>query len=143
MKGIQYLFPNRVFTLEELERFMHEHWDTAKYNGFIIGKPTRLSAGQAIVLPATRRHVVLVQPRTAGTLFNKRNKIILSVTEDEEGAAQSLASSPLIADGPMSGIVGLGASMSVDKERRGPAEEVLLHYTAYLRELLEKEGLLS
>ena len=43
----------------------------------------------------------------------------------------------------MSGIVGLGASMSVDKERRGPAEEVLLHYTAYLRELLEKEGLLS
>ena len=27
MKGLQYIYPNRSFTLKELEHFMREHWD--------------------------------------------------------------------------------------------------------------------
>lgn len=141
MKGLQYIYPNRSFTLKELEHFMREHWDIAKYNDFVIGKPTSLSVGEAIILPAAKRHVVLVQPRTAGTLFNRRNKIIISVTENQGGFEESLTSSLLIA-GQVGGVLGLEKSMSVDQERRGPAEKMLLMYTAYLRELLDKEGYL-
>ena len=64
MKGLQYIYPNRSFTLDELEEFMKTHWDTVNHNNFKVGKPTSLSAGQAIILPATARHVILTGPHS-------------------------------------------------------------------------------
>ena len=53
MTGIQNIFTNRAFTLEELIQFMRQNWDTEQYNDFIIDRPTPLSAVKGILLPAT------------------------------------------------------------------------------------------
>ena len=39
MTGIQNIFTNRAFTLEELIQFMRQNWDTEQYNDFIIDRP--------------------------------------------------------------------------------------------------------
>ena len=142
MKGLQYLYPNRSFTLDELAEFMKIHWDTLNYNNFIVGKPTSLAAGQAIILPATARHVVLVVPHLAGELFNRKDKIILSVTENQEGFEENLISS-LVTNNAFTGIWSIQKTMSIHKERKGPAEESLLRYTEHLRTLLKSEGCLD
>ena len=142
MKGLQYIYPNRSFTLDELEEFRKTHWDTVNYNNFKVGKPTSLSAGQAIILPATARHVILIGPHSAGKLFNKKDKIILSVTENQKGFEESFISS-LVTNNAITGVWSIQKTMSIHKERTGPAEEALLRYAEHLRTLLKKEGYLD
>ena len=90
MIGRQVLVTNRSFTLAELEAFMQEHWDTEVYNPYKIGRPTPVSVEEYILLPATPRFTVIVYPRSAGGLFSKDNKVILTTTPSEEGAGEMM-----------------------------------------------------
>lgn len=50
MIGRRVIETNRAFTLGELNAFMSERWDTAKYNGFTVGRPTAASVEQYLSL---------------------------------------------------------------------------------------------
>lgn len=99
MKGIQNIETNRAFTLEELEQFMNDRWDTERYCSFQVGKPTPLATGKAILLPATPRHLVVVGPVTAGGLLRKKNIVVLSVVKNECGFSEAFTSTLLISGG--------------------------------------------
>lgn len=139
MIGRQVIRTNRVFTLKELEQFMQEHWDREQYNDFIIGRPTPASIEEYILLPATARFMVIVYSRRAGGLFNKEDKVILSVCNTPEGVKKHLAAS-IPSHNIFFGAWKISATMSMEKERKGPAEEVLQKYTAYMSELLRAAG---
>ncbi len=142
MIGRQVIETNRAFTLEELEAFMRQHWDTEEYNNFIIDKPTKASVEKYILLPATQRFMVIAYSRAAGGLFNKKDKVILSVCDTPAGVGDRLISS-IPSRNLFYNIWSVSVTMSLEKERKGPAEEVLQKYAAYMRELLDKAGYLK
>ena len=135
MIGRQVIKTNREFTLEELHRFMKEYWDTEQYNHFIIGRPTSASVEKYILLPATGRFMVIVFPRKAGGLFSKDNKVVLSVCDTPEGVKQDLVRS-IPSNNAFFGAWKISTTMSMEEERKGPAEDTLQKYTAYMKKLL-------
>ena len=142
MIGRQVIKTNRAFTLEELEHFMQEHWDKEQFNHFVIGRPTSASVEKYILLPATTRFMVIVFPRKAGGLFNKDNKVVLSVCDTPKGAEQEIYRS-IHSHNVFFGAWKIKTTMSMEEERKGPAEEILQKYTCYMRELLSAAGYVS
>lgn len=142
MIGRQVITINKAFTLEELEQFMQENWDKEQYGNFRIGSPTSMSLGEYILLPATRRFLVIVYPKAAGGLFSKENKVVLTVADTPAGAEQAfLEYYP--SKGPLTKILQTSSVLNSEKERKGPAEDALQAYTAHMKEILEKNGLLK
>lgn len=139
MIGRQVIEVNQAFTLKELEAFMTQHWDKAEYNEFFIGRPTKASIEEYILLPATNRYMVIVFPRAAGGIFNKKNKVVLSVCDTPAGAMGKLLTS-IPTKNIFYAIRANSMNMSSEKERKGPAEEALQKYAAYMRWLLAANG---
>ena len=139
MTGRQVIKTNRAFTLEELAQFMQEHWNKDQYNHFIIGRPTAASVEKYILLPATGRFMVIVFPRKAGGLFSRDNKVVLSVCNTPEGAKQDLFRS-IPSHNAFFGAWKISTTMSMEEERKGPAEETLQKYAKYLNGLLKTAG---
>ena len=142
MIGRQVLPINKSITLQELEQLMQENWDKEQYGNFKIGRPTKASIEEYILLPATPRYLVIVYPRAAGGLFSKENKVILSTADTPEGAEIAIAEY-FPTRGPLTKLWQTASVLSAEKERKGPAEEVLQAYTAHMRDILEKTGLLK
>lgn len=142
MIGRQVILINRSITLQELEQFMQENWDKEQYSNFQIGKPTAASVEEYILLPATERFLVIVYPRSAGGLFSKDNKIILSTADTPAGAKAALLEY-FPARGPITKLWQTSQVMNAEKERKGPAEEVLQMYTAHMKDLLGRNGMLK
>ena len=142
MIGRHVILTSRAFTLEELHDFMKKHWDCDTFNSFILGKPTPLSVKEYIILPASPRFVTIIETAKAGGLFNKDNKVILSTADSPNGAMEGfLRITP--GNNVLASALKVGSLMSAEKERKGPAEEVLQEYAKYLTELLGKEGYLK
>ena len=139
MIGRQVIKTNRAFTLKELEQFMQEHWDKTQYNKFAIGRPTAASIEEYILLPATDRFMVIAYPRKAGGLFNKDNKVILTVCNTPAGAEQEIYRS-IHSHNVFFGAWKISTTMSMEEERKGPAEEILQKYTAHMKDLLKAAG---
>ena len=133
MIGRQVILINKPLTLQELEQIMQDNWDKEQYGSFKIGRPTPASIEEYILLPATRRYLTIVYPRAAGGFFSKENKVILSIAIAEY----------LPVKGPLLNILQTKSVLSAEKERKGPAEEVLQAYTAHMKEILKKNGLLK
>lgn len=142
MIGRQVIPTNRAFTKEELEAFMQAHWDKQEYNDFTLGKPTPASVEEYVCLPATQRFMVIVYGRKAGGLFSRENKVILSVCDAPSGLTEKFAAS-IPSSNIFFGIWKMSATLSIEKERKGPAEEVLQKYTAHMRQLLKEAGYLK
>lgn len=140
--GRQVILINKTITLQELEQIMQENWDREQYGSFKLGRPTKASIEQYILLPATRRFLVIVYPRAAGGLFSKENKVILSTADTPEGAEIAFAEY-FPTKGPLSKLMQTGSVMNAEKERKGPAEEALQAYAAHMRDILKKKGLLK
>ena len=139
MIGRQVILTNRPFTLEELHEFMKEHWDTEEGGEFVIGRPTAGSIEEYILLPATQRFMTIVYPRKAGGLLSKENKVILSTADTPSGAFEGLLQT--IPTGKITvGIAQMASLSSSENERKGPAEEILQRYTAYIKKLLGEAG---
>ena len=139
MIGRQVIKTNRAFTLEELEQFMQENWDKDHYNHFIIGRPTAASIEKYILLPATARFMVIAYARKAGGLFNKENKVILSVCDTPKGVEQDIFRS-IHSHNVFFGAWKIAKTMSMEEERKGPAEEILQKYAEYMKQLLDRAG---
>ena len=142
MIGRQVILINRPITLQELEQIMQENWDKEQYGSFKIGKPTPASIEEYILLPATRRYLTIVYPRAAGGFFRKENKVILSTADSPEGAQIAVAEY-FPTRGPLFKIWQTSSVLSAEKERKGPAEEILQAYTAHMKEILQKNSLLK
>ena len=142
MIGRQVIPISKSITLQELEQLMQEHWDKEQYGNFRIGWPTRASVEEYILLPATQRFLIIVYPRAAGGLFSKENKVILSTADTPEGAMLGVAEY-FPTKGPLTKLWQTGSVLSAEKERKGPAEEVLQACTAHMRDILKKSGLLK
>jgi len=142
MIGRQVILTNRAFTLEELRQFMEQRWDRERYNDFTVGSPTDMSVQMYIMLPATARYLVIVYSRAEGGLFSKSNKVVLSVANTPSGMSESFLWA-IPARSILSGAVQMGSHMSAEKERKGPAEEALQQYAAYMRSLLQEAGYLA
>lgn len=142
MIGRQVLPINKSITLQELEQIMRENWDKEQFGSFMIGKPTKASIEEYILLPATFRYLVIVYPRAAGGLFSKENKVILSTADTPEGA-KIAAAEFFPTKGPLTKLWQTSSVLSAEKERKGPAEEVLQAYTAHMKDILKKSGLLK
>ena len=121
---------------------MQDNWDKEQYGSFKIGKPTPASIEEYILLPATRRYLTIVYPRAAGGFFSKENKVILSTADSPEGVQIAIAEY-FPTRGPLSKIWQTSSVLSAEKERKGPAEEILQAYTAHMKEILKKKGLLK
>ena len=139
MIGRQVIKTNRAFTLEELEQFMQEHWDKEQYNHFVIGRPTSASVEKYILLPATTRFMVIAFPRKAGGLFSRDNKVVLSVCDTPKGAEMEIFRS-VHSHNVFFGAWKINTTLSMEDERKGPAEEALQKYATYMRELLSAAG---
>ncbi len=139
MIGRQVIHTNQAFTLEELEQFMQANWDKEHYNHFVVGRPTAASVEKYILLPATERFMVIVFPRKAGGLFSRENKVVLSVCDTPKGAEQDILRS-IHSHNAFFGAWKIDITMSMEDERKGPAEEILQKYTAHMKDLLDAAG---
>ena len=142
MIGRQVIPINKPLTLRELEQIMQENWDREQYGSFIIDRPTKASVEEYILLPATQRFLIIVYPRSAGKLFSKENKVILSTADTPEGAKIAVAEY-FPTKGPLTKLLQTASVLSSEKERKGPAEEALQAYTAHMKDILKKNGLLK
>ena len=142
MIGRQVILINRSLTLRELEQLMQDNWDKEQYGSFKIGRPTPASIEEYILLPATRRYLTIVYTRAAGGFFNRENKVILSTADSPEGAEIAIAEY-FPTRGPLTKIWQTSSVLSAEKERKGPAEDFLQAYTAHMRDILKKNGLLK
>ena len=124
MIGRQVIPINKSITLRELEQLMQENWDKEQYGNFKIGRPTKASVG------------------SAGGLFSKENKVILSTADTPEGAEIAIAEY-FPTRGPLTKLWQTSSVLSAEKERKGPAEEALQAYTGHMRDILKKTGLLK
>lgn len=143
MTGREVILTNRSFTPEELYEFMEEHWDKEEFNDFILGSPTDPNAKLYVMLPATPRHLVIVFSRDKGQFFSKDKKVVLSVALTTSGMVESMVRSIPTGKNIIAGAWKIGSVMSQEKERTGPAQEVLLAYTAYMKTLLAEAGYLK
>ena len=139
MIGRQVIPTNKAFTLTELEQFMQENWDKEQFNDFVIGRPTAASVEEYILLPATERFMVIAYSRKAGGLFSKDNKVILTVCDTPKGAAQDVFRS-IHSHNVFFGALKVQTTMSMEEERKGPAEEILQKYAAHMKQLLDRAG---
>ena len=142
MIGRQVILTNRAFTLEELYDFMKDHWDVNEGGSFILGRPTKASIEEYILMPATQRFMTIVYPRKAGGMFSKDNKVILSTADTPAGAFEGLGQA-LPTGNIFIGAAQMKSLKSSEAERKGPAEEVLLHYTEYMKKILGEAGYLK
>ena len=142
MIGRQVLLTNRGFTLEELHEFMKEHWDVAEAGEFVIGRPTKASIEEYILLPATERFMTIVYPRKAGGLFNKEDKVILATADTPAGAWEGIGQT-IPTGNIFIGIAQMKSLSSSEKERKGPAEDILQRYTEYMKKILNEAGYLK
>lgn len=142
MVGRQVIIVNREFTLDELYDFMKEHWDVNEGGEFVKGRPTAASIEEYILLPATERFITIAYARKASGLFSKENKVILSTADTPKGAFEGLLQTV------PTGNIFIGAAQmkslhSSEKERKGPAEDILQRYTAYMKKILSEAGYLK
>ena len=142
MIGRQVILTNRAFTLEELYDFMKDHWDVNEGGSFILGRPTKASIEEYILMPATQRFMTIVYPRKAGGMFSKDNKVILSTADTPAGAVEGLGQA-LPTGNIFIGAAQMKSLKSSEAERKGPAEEVLLRYTEYMKKILGEAGYLK
>ena len=142
MIGRQVIPINKPITMQELEQIMQEHWDKEQYGNFKIGRPTKASIEEYILLPATHRYLIIVYPRKAGGLFSKENKVILSTADTPQGAEIAVAEY-FPTRGPLTKLLQTSSVLNAEKERKGPAEEVLQACTAHMKEILKESGLLK
>lgn len=142
MTGRQVIATNRAFTLEELYSFMVVHWDVNEGGRFVLGRPTKASVEEYILLPATPRFMTIVYPRKAGGVFGKENKVILSTADTPAGAFEGLGQA-LPTGNIFFGVAQMQSLSSSEKERTGPAEEILQRYTTYMKKILGEAGCLK
>lgn len=113
---------------EELMEFMDANWNKEEYCDYFFGKPTAASLGEYICLPATNRFMVIVYP--------KKEKVVLTVCDAPEGLKSRLIQSVPHQGKIFSSVIAMAELGSYEKERKGPAEDVLQAYTAHMKEIL-------
>ncbi|OEC99911.1 MULTISPECIES: hypothetical protein [Methanobrevibacter] len=141
MIGRQTININKSRELEELYQIMEKKWDKEKYNTFFLGKPNPLSIEKYICLPATQRYMIIAYPRKGGKFFSRNDKVVLTICDTPDSMKNQIVTS-LARDNIFKLTYQISESKSRNEERKGPTEETLQGYTAYMKQILEEEDLL-
>ncbi|MCQ2738322.1 MAG: hypothetical protein MJ224_06910 [archaeon] len=141
MIGRQTIKINKSIELEDLYQIMEKKWDKEEYNNFFLGRPTPASIEEYICLPATQRFMVIAYPRKGGKLFSKNDKVVLSICDTPASMKNQILSS-LARDNVFTLAYQISEAKSKNDERKGPTEETLQRYTAYMKQILEEENLI-
>ena len=129
MIGRQVIKSGRTWdSKEQLFEFMDANWNKEECGDFFIGRPTAGSLAEYICLPATNRFMVIVYP--------KKDKVVLTTCDAPTGLQSRLVQSIPHQGRIITSAITLAELGSYEKERKGPAEEVLQGYTAYMKEIL-------
>ncbi|MBO4568737.1 MAG: hypothetical protein J5674_01965 [Candidatus Methanomethylophilaceae archaeon] len=130
MKGKQVIPTAKRWEFDELMEYLQSRWD----EGF-SPKPVKFDhrpvIGTYMVLPGTRRFCVMIY-------VNAKGVVLITYPTDEEFAIRLIDDIP--GKSTLAGIAALSRCFDREKDRKGPAEEMLLKYTEYVRSLLEEDG---
>ena len=144
MKGRQTIVINRTMTLEDVLKFMEEHWDRETMSEF---GTRRKSDGtlEYVVLPATENWDIIIYPKAAGCLFNKENKLVLSAARSLHAIDPSKVNyARFFRDkDTFDRIKDSKEAIDLNKEMMGPCEDALQEYTGFMKKLLEEAGYLK
>ncbi|MCQ2972438.1 MAG: hypothetical protein MJ209_04035 [archaeon] len=126
--------------ISELLEIMERKWDKEKYCDFIYERPTAASIEKYICMLGTRRFMIIAYTRKSGFL-SKNAKVVLSIADNIDSIKTKVASS-LARDNVFTLAYQIAESKSSNAERKGPTQDLLLEYTAHMKEILTEEGLL-
>lgn len=132
MTGREVIKINQALELDDLRQIMERRWDTAEYGEFKQGKPTPVAIGEYIMLPATEHYMVIA--------YTRKNKVVLTVCDNKNAIGDRIFTS-VPTGNIFFGIEKISKTLSLEKERKGPAQDVLVGYTKYMTDILEREGL--
>ena len=147
MKGLDSFEIRREMTLEELAAFMEANWDKEEYGNFRVGDPMTSDPDvktKYIILPATESWCVIIYPKTGG-LFKKKSQIKAACTYTSGGAGKLVEHGKKIGQvqTTVDKIKDAKNAKELNEEMNTVADGIMRQYTDYLRELMEREGLLA
>lgn len=131
MKGYQSFKVTKAFTFDEFVQIVTQAWNPQELGYYEIGKPHKFAIGneQFFMVPATQYHTIIVTPR--------KNKITLTTCQNEEGAVGTLtgAATQLTLGSVVGGIASSVSTRSIEKDRKGPAEDALQACTSHMKRI--------
>ncbi len=127
MIGRQTIELRRKWDLEELRSYLEPRWDESI--GPAPKRYEKMVIGDYLVLPATPRFVVLLYP-------NRKGVVLITYPGVEGWATQILSTIP--ARSIVSGYYKISAVLDKERERKGPAEEMLLKYAGIVGSILKE-----
>lgn len=83
-------FYERAFTHDELLQFMTERWNTEEYSSFITDPSLKRYTDFYVLLPATERYMIIVYSIAAMRLFNRKDKVVISILNTPAGAREMM-----------------------------------------------------
>lgn len=127
MKGRQIIRTDKKWGFDELMRFLRDRWDED-----FSRKPEEFTSrpviGRYMILPGTLKFCVMIYPCSKGVAL---------ITYPADGDIMIKFANDVRYPADASGTRTFFSSSSTEKERTGPAEDILLEYTEYVRKLLE------
>jgi len=145
MKGRQTIIINRSMTPEDILHFMESNWDRENMSEF---STTKKSNGELeyIVLPATENWDIIIYPKAAGGLFNKDNKIVMTVARSFHAIDPSKVDYTKyfrVSKDTFDKIKDSKKAIDLNAEMMGPCEDALQEYKGFMLRLLEEKGYLN
>lgn len=147
MKGLDSFEINRDLTLDELAAFMEAYWNKEEYGEFVVGDPIDTSPNpktKYIILPATESWCVIIYPKTGG-LFKKKSQIKAACTYTSRGAGKLTEHGAKIGRIETTGdkIKDAKNAKELNQEMNTVADGIMRQYMDYLRELMDRAGMLA
>lgn len=85
--------------------------------------------------------MIIAYPRKGGKFFSRNDKVVLTICDTPDSMKNQIVTS-LARDNIFKLTYQISESKSRNEERKGPTEETLQGYTAYMKQILEEEDLL-
>ena len=136
MTGRQVLKLKNYYTLSELKE-KAEAFGAPETEGCTVGRPTPAALEEYLLIPATEHYFVGAIMRRPG-LFSRSNRLVLFVADTASGALNHAATS-VRSKSILLGITQIKLTMSLEEERKGPAEATLLAVTDCMKEIFKDE----
>lgn len=135
MIGREVIETEKEYDASSLYNLFCKHWDYEKYGSFEMGNPSLVPVEEYVCIPATDHFMIIVYGRKSGWFFSKKNKVILTVCENEKGQAERFNTIDFSGRNPRYDITSM-----LEEERIGPAQDKLIDYTLYVADILYEDG---
>lgn len=136
MIGRQVIKLRNYYTLAELKAKV-DAFGAPETEECTIGRPTGVSVEEYLLIPATEHYMVAAIMRRPG-LFSRTDRLVLFVCDTVAGALNHAATS-VRTKSILLGYKQIKLTLSLEEERKGPAEATLLAVADCMREIFKDE----